>query len=270
MLSGGISFPFSTSDEVEVQASGSILRYDTPSKENVEDRDELVYVASARTKHRISPFLLLKIITDATATHLVYLLAERSANNFCNRTLRLSPVIEFTPHKYFTSVNQFEVLANYTIYDFEEFASGEIRSFSFRQVAFVDSSSLSLTNNVSLVWFSSVKMYERGELHWQEFSERPINFFEEWTVIPRIQLQKANNLQIAAGVRFFRKMQFAGSDDTRKLERMFTSVGPLAFIDWNVGEHAQLTINGWHEFQYKTKTERRRNTNFSLLLKWNQ
>ena len=162
----------------------------------MEDRDELVYVASVVTKHKISPLLHLKIITDATATHLVYLLAERSANNFWNRTLRLSPVLLFKPHQKFSSANQFEVLANYTVYDFEEYSTGEIRSFSFRQFGFLDSTSLSIAKNISLEWFSYLNMYERGELRWKEFSERPINSFEELTLFRKMQFNKESRASI--------------------------------------------------------------------------
>jgi len=78
------------------------------------------------------------------------------------------------------TVNTFEVLANYTVYDFE-YLTSTISSFTFRQFAWVDSSILSLTGRLAVVWWNNIRYYERGELQWSDFSERPRSFIEERT-----------------------------------------------------------------------------------------
>ncbi len=119
-VSGALDFPMSLSDQFIVSASARILRYDTPSLLNVEDRDELLVVASLGSRHHVSRYLDLDLTLDGTMSHLVYLLSDRSANNNVNRVLRFSPRTTYRPSPFFTMMNAFEVLANYTVYDFEQ------------------------------------------------------------------------------------------------------------------------------------------------------
>ena len=106
-----------------------ILRYDTPSDQNLEDRDELLVALTLSTWHSVSRSLELGVVLDGTVDHLVYLLKERSANNNYNRVLRLSPRTIYRPAPWLYSLNAFEVLANYPVYDFEQ-QLPSVKSFS--------------------------------------------------------------------------------------------------------------------------------------------
>src|SRR5206468_114721 len=87
-LAGLLQVPMSPSDKLFFSGAASILRYDTPSDQNVEDRDELLVALSLATTHRISQYFDLGISLEGTLSHIVYLLRERSANNNYNRVLR--------------------------------------------------------------------------------------------------------------------------------------------------------------------------------------
>jgi len=94
-------------------------------------------------------------------SHLVYLSPQRSADNTWNRIFRLSPRFAYKPSEKFFSFNTFEVLANYTTYDFE-FISASVRSYVFRQFAFIDSTEVGISNRFSLGWYHYLRFYERG------------------------------------------------------------------------------------------------------------
>ncbi|HXG01639.1 MAG TPA: hypothetical protein VNL69_12665, partial [Bacteroidota bacterium] len=131
-LVGNIRLPLSMSDTVSLAGGASILRYDTPSAANVEDRDELLVALSLSSTHQINRYLNVSFLLEGTVNHIVYLLKDRSANNNINRVLRFAPSTLFTPFDFLSSMNMFEVLANYTVYDFEAQAA-QVRSFSYRQ-----------------------------------------------------------------------------------------------------------------------------------------
>jgi hypothetical protein len=266
MLNASANVPLSHSDICFLQASATILRYDTPSNENVEDRDELWYVFSIATKHKISPVVQLNIFTDASAMHLVYVFSERSANNSWNRILRASPVVHFSPSQKFTSVNAFEVLANYTVYDFEDVLGNSMRSFSFRQFSFLDSTSFRFARRIALLWYSQLKLYGRGELRWKAFQEHPLDSYEEQTFIPQLRFMMENDSYLSVGLRFFKRKQFSGSGTSKKTEHTLLYLGPLANIILHFNNRTTLYINGWYEFTVEPKQERRRNTNLSLQL----
>ncbi|MBM4166800.1 MAG: hypothetical protein FJ218_07805 [Ignavibacteria bacterium] len=266
MLNASVNVPLSQSDRCFLQASASILRYDTPSRENVEDRDELWYVFSVATMHKISPVVQLNFYTDASAMHLVYLFSERSANNSWNRILRASPVVKFSPSDKFVIVNTFEVLANYTVYDFEDLLGNTTRSFSFRQFSFLDSASFRVARRTALIWYSQLKLYGRGELRWKAFKEYPLASFEEQTYIPQLRFMMENDSYLSTGLRIFKRKQFSGSGTSKKTEHTLLYLGPLANVILNFHNRTTLIISGWYEFSVEPKLERRRNSNLSLQL----
>ncbi|HUL43879.1 MAG TPA: hypothetical protein VLY03_05940 [Bacteroidota bacterium] len=265
VLSGFLAGEPSNSDSVAVSGSGSLLHYDTPSSDNDDDRDELLALFNLSTRHVLSRSLSIRTTTDLTLYHLVYLFSTKSANNTWNRILRFSPTLWYTPADWFFSVNTFEVLANYTVYDFE-FISSSPQSFSFRQFSFVDSTSFALTRRLSLEWFSIIRTYERGELHWDEFSERPVNLFDEKTFIGTVRYALTERLLFSIGIRYFSQTRYGYAGADRTLENLLHSTGPLAAISMNVGARTELALQGWYERQTQTGQPDRGLTTMTLYL----
>jgi hypothetical protein len=241
-----LTLPLSPSDDLALAGGASILRYDTPSGENVEDRDELLIALSLTTRHRLSRALEAAVTLDASLGHLVYLLAERSANNNINRVLRFAPQATWRPAWFFASANAFEVLANYTVYDYE-FDVAQARSFSYRQFSFIDSTAVELTSRVGLDFLAYFKLYERGQLRWDEFTERPENAFADRTVAVYLRYRPVPALLVAAGVRSFTQRRYAYEDGNRRLQSTLTSIGPSCILRWEVGPHSLIDFRGWYE-----------------------
>jgi len=245
------SLMVSKSDTLNLSGSGSILRYDTPSMDNDDDRDELWYIFSLSTGHRINGNLSLHFKADMSLTHVVYILSTRSADNNWNRIIRFAPRIEYSPLKGFTSANTFEVLANYTVYDFD-YAGSPTRSFVFRQFAFIDSSDFALTSRLALEWFSHIRLYERGELRWDSFSEHPVNYFEDKTCVGSVRYSFSENLLFSIGIRYFSQLRFGYDGDRRFPESFLRSIGPTARIHANINGRTDLLVSGWYERQAQT------------------
>ena len=262
-ISGAVDLPFSLSDRFFLSAAARILRYDTPSLLNVEDRDELLVVASIGTRHRVSRNLDLELVLDGTLSHLVYLLSDRSANNNINRVLRLSPRTTYRPTSSFMTMNAFEVLANYTVYDFEQ-QSALVKSFSFRQFGWIDSSSVQITRKIGLDFFAYLKLYERGQLKWAEFRERTENSFIEKTYVIQARFSPEPRLLFAVGIRFFSQSRFAYPSEGKRLDLYLRSTGPTCLISWQVGSHGQIGLRGWYEKRRQPDGSRQGLTNMTM------
>jgi hypothetical protein len=248
---------------VFISAAARILRYDTPSPLNVEDRDELLVVASIGTSHRVSRYLDMEFILDGTMSHLVYLLSDRSANNNINRVLRLSPRTTYRPSASFMTMNVFEVLANYTVYDFEQ-QVGLVKSFSFRQFGWIDSTSVQITKKIGLDFFAYLKLYERGQLKWTEFRERTENSFIEKTYVVQARFSPEPGLLFAVGIRFFSQSRYAYKPEGKRLDLYLRSVGPTCLITWEVGRHGQIRLRGWYEERRQPDGTRSGLTNMTM------
>ncbi len=261
-LAGSASFPLSGSDRIEASFSASLLQYDTPSSENVDDRDELMIVAGIAEERVWSPSLRVRVNADVVLNHMVYLLSQRSANNNWNRIIRLTPRIDYTPASWFHTTNIFEVLANYTVYDFEEEVKS-VKSYSFRQFFWQDSTAIQIAQRI---WFDGVvlwKFYERGRLFWKEFKERPENYFTERSLFAQLRYS-APGVTFAAGMRMFSQKRYASQVDNRELESSILNIGPTCIINWAFSRTGVLSLNGWYEMQYQTDVTTRTFSNLTM------
>ena len=245
-LSGVMQMNLTHSDTVFVSGTASILRYDTPSAANVEDRDELLLAASIVTSHNISQYMDVAFSLSGNLSHVVYLLSDRSANNNYNRVLRFSPRVTYRPTRDITTFNAFEVLANYTVYDFEE-RLVQIRSFSYRQFAWLDSTSIELTGRIGLDFHAYLKLYERGQLRWSEFRERRENSFVDRTFAGQVRFKPTESVLMAVGLRYFSQSRYAYNETEKKLESFLRSIGPTCLIAWEINRYSQFAIRGWYE-----------------------
>ncbi len=267
-LSGHLFFPLSWSDEVALSGRASLLRYDTPSDLNDEDRDELLITASLGTSHRISSFFTLGVTLEGTLSHLVYLLSDRSANNNINRVLRLTPIMQYRPSWLFRTSNGFEVLASYTVYDFEQSAS-LVQSYTYRQFGWIDSTSLELTHRIGLDFFAYLKLYERGQLNWNQFTERLENSYADKTFSAQARFRPLPSLMLAVGLRFFSQVRYVYNEDGKSVDSYMRSIGPTCAVLWSPGLHSLIDLHGWYESRRQTDGTSRSLPSLTLSLLYN-
>jgi len=250
-------------DQLNFAGSASILHYDTPDTLNTDDRDELLVTLGMQAMHQFSKFLTLTITADVTLSHLVYLKALQSANNNWNRIIRLSPAVEYAPASWFRTLNQAEVLANYTVYDFEDRGS-TARSFSFRQASWIDSTSIHLSQLFKLNFVGGVRIYERGTLLWKEFKEHPQNYFVEQSYWPSLMFSATETFQIGIGYRFFGQDRYRYERSARVLERELDTYGPTVTCEWWGTGVQRFALEGWRETQTQDGQTVRTISNLSL------
>ena len=162
---------------------------------------ELLITLSGRESHRWNEYFDISVTAEVTLNHIVYLLAVRSANNNWNRIFRLAPELTYTPSPTMRMVNTFEVLANYTVFDYETLVP-TVESYSYRQFAFLDSTSYDMSSHMGLDFLLHVRLYERGELQWEAFTERPQQYFQEVTFSPAVRYTIQGKTYLRCGVPF--------------------------------------------------------------------
>lgn len=257
----GLTTDITQDDRIHLVSSANILRYDTPDTLNTDDRDELLLTSGIEVFHRFSSHLILTLTADITLFHLVYLHSNQSANNNWNRVLRFSPTIEYAPTWWFRSIAHTEVLANYTISDYEEQVAS-IRSFSFRQALWSDSTIVQIGKSVRCNFSGSLRIFERGTLRWKEFKERPEEYFIEKTMWPEIVWSSAIGLKVGIGFRYFGQDRYKYIEGKRVFNQGIEALGPTALIEWSGLGAEKVSINGWREEQ---KVNGKTTTNISNL-----
>ena len=262
-ISSQIRSLLSEHDQLNFAGSASILRYDTPDSSNVDERDELLVTVGFQEVHQFSNELSVSFAGDVTLSHLVYLKSVQSANNNWNRVIRFSPAITFVPSERFRTVNQAEVLGNYTVYDFEDQAAFT-KSFSFRQASWIDSTSFQATHLLGFSFVGEVRVYERGILRWTDFKERPQDYFVERTYWPRLMYEVTGDLRLGVGFRYFSQDRYSYQNGTKNLERQLATSGPTVALEWGGLGFQRVLLEGWNETQRQDGQVTRTIPNISL------
>lgn len=252
-----------TNDTVGYKFSSRLLRYDTPSEVNNDDRDELSFVINGWYTHRFSPLLEARLAVDFRAIHLVFVKSARSAQNNWNRIIRLEPSFRIST-KNFSAHPQFEVLANFTAYDFDNVVNAP-QSFSFRQIGYRDSIAIRLSPTNWIESRITFRYFERGELQWESFSETPQNKnYEQFTRLIYFSAPEST-LKFGFGGRYYalwEKQLTALSNDNSPFLRQ--SLAPEAIIEATFVNGATIRFNGWYEFNFENGVDVRQIPNITM------
>lgn len=166
-------FQFSEKDSLSTTAHLQKLQYNTPDRENTDDRDELRFLTDLKYAHRFSPWLFFQTDFGFRFLHLIYIHGKRSADNHKIRTFRLSSLVSCRLSPVIRMTQYGEVLANYTEYDYEPLFPG-IRSFVYRKFSLEDSLFIRLMPHSELLFHGKLELDENGKLLWDEWLEQKL------------------------------------------------------------------------------------------------
>lgn len=220
--------PVTNTNTLRFSGSSTLLRYDTDTQENSDDRDELYINVSVSHIYSNLENFSLHTSFEVNMTTLSYIFKEKSANNNSNKIYRLTSKSEYRPFRNLYTVNAFQVLANYTVYKFEDVLS-QVQSYIFRQLYIWDTTRLDITKNIYTNLDGELKIYEQGQYNDKNFSIKPANFYVE----SRLDLNLNYNYEVitvGGGYRYFLQDQYIYIDGEKNLRRSYKSHGPYATV----------------------------------------
>jgi len=260
------TFKLSLKDSLQFDLLHNKLKYDTPSNENFDDRDELLTIIRLKYLRRISPFFKAFVNIEGSLNHIVYIFSDRSSNNNKQSILRLSTGGIYSSNKLY-SKNLFEVSANYTVYDFEDI-NANYKSFSFRQLSMMDSTSIKLTKKVYSSIYAYLKLSEQGDFKWSSFSGKPTRDLLEIYLEPKLNV-KYQSIVYGVGIRYLTLKTYMYRNLIKKKESDYSSIGPLAEANIALQQRLLLRFYGWYEFIKTEDSKLREQANLNLQLTWN-
>jgi hypothetical protein len=259
------NYKISATDLLTFSLYQSKLIYDTKSVLNDDDRDELLSIIRLRYSKFITSYFTGFINAEATFGHTVYLFASRSSNNNQNRIIRLRTGGEYLG-SIIKSFNSFEVSANYTVYDFEDITTN-YQSYAFRQFTAIDSTSIKLTQDVSLSTYGYLKLSEIGDFKWDNFTARPTRFLEELYIEPRLILNYQRTV-FSVGLRLFSLNTYSYENTIKTLSTEYLSLGPIALIDLVAWKNLNIILKGYYEFITNTNNPQKQQASLLMQVNW--
>ncbi len=257
-------------DTLSVDASISKLKYDTPSLDNFtnptniirDDRDELLYTIRLQYLKVFNTRFQGLILLESFNNHLVYIFKERSSNNNWNRVLRLATATKYES-KNFSTYNHFEVLANYTIYDFEDLLQ-TTQSFAFRQFGFQDSTKIYLSHKYFVAFNYTLKLSEQGIFYWRNFSSTPGRFLQEQAGELKVGYSLSHLSYLLIGARYTSLSEFNFKGKEKQVVFEIKSIGPIMEGYLIYRKDFFLSLKCWIEFIEQSKQSVKRNINLSF------
>ncbi len=268
-LNGNVYYNINLMNRVEFSGSASILKYDTQSDLNYDDRDELGYLVYVA--HRFNNLRNLILVTsfDVNLYHTVYILAQKSSNNNWNRVIRFTSKSYFEPSDNFRNVGTFSVLANYTVYDFQDIISS-VKSYSFRQLNLKDSLIVRFSRHFGTDIYGEVKLYERGELNWNDFTQRPVNYFEDKIINSELNYFFNKFITFSGGYRWFEQRKFNYLNGERVFDNYVRTSGPFVKIRAEWKRNSVIELLGTYDYyRYGDGSPGSDNGNIYLNASWN-
>ncbi len=233
----------SNTNTIKLQGASSLLRYDTNSELNYDDRDELLL--NGMVSHRYYNFKNFFVETsfEYNSSVLNYIFKEKSSNNNKNSVYKLNSYSVFNPAEGVSTKNFFQVLANYTVYKYEDIIS-QVQSFSFRQLYLADSTDINISKKFIWGLFGELKLYEQGMFNNDKFSVKPLAFYDERTFGSSLNYDVKNFIRLYAGFRHYIRRYYTYDKNVKILKRTQSTYGPYAGVVMNIINNSSIYILG--------------------------
>lgn len=268
-LSSNLFYNINLMNRVELSGSASVFKYDTQSETNYDDRDEVGFLVYLGHRFNNLKNLVLTTSVDLNLYHTVYIFSQKSSNNNWNRVIRFTSKSFFTPSEAFRNVGTFSVLANYTVYDFEDIVS-TVKSYSFRQLNLKDSMIVNFSRHFGADIYGELKLYERGELNWREFSQRPVNYYEDKIINSELNYFFNKFITISAGYKYFEQRRFNYLAGERVFDTFVRTSGPFAALRIYWKQNSMVEVVGSYDYyKYGDLTPPTENSNLYINAAWN-
>lgn len=169
----GLQFTYLLSDRHSLtsQSQGELLRVNTPSETNTEDRDEVFYDSRLVYTARWFPTFRTTMGLAAAYKQYVFIKAAQTAENYTERSLFYEPGFVWAPGR-FSWEAQLQLQANYQVRSLlrEQLKNRANRTFNQTQVFRYDAG-----RDLSFQLEYNRRENRLGLLNWERFSESPLD-----------------------------------------------------------------------------------------------
>jgi hypothetical protein len=242
---------FFKNDSYNLKGYVEKMKYDTPSDENFDDRDELRYWVQSIYSFNFNPKIRVSVQSLASFDHLVYIFGERSADNNWNRIFQVRSEIKYISPTGFNANGRFSVLANYVDYDFNETFT-RVRSFVFRRFSMYQSVNYPLTRKGKIEASLQIDLEENGLLRWKDFIQ---SILIDRTIVSgsfQYAYRLTPSIQITPGLQIFSRSetnhQIRVLNEFQKRFSKINDTGVTLAIHYRVNDTSLITLNSSKRF----------------------
>ena len=235
------AYNFTARQRLNLDFGYAKLQYDTPDDRiNFDDRDELRFALRADYSFNVNPFLQLQVAANSFLFRQLYIYAEQSSNNNWNRIFRLNPRIVYNSGGIRNKLNT-EVLANYTVYDFDEFL-GQTRSFVFRKYVLSDSLLIHLKGRIHGGSYIRLELEDKGSFFEKDFSQLLLQSYRSEYYNLFLLNEYFLRFRTVLGYSYYRRNEWRHIP-VKKRSRRLVNQGPFITLVYRQSQQLQFSAN---------------------------
>lgn len=261
-----LGYSMSAKQKLDLDIAYVKMQYDTPDERvNNDDRDEQRYVIDMDYAYYISPVLQLKIKAHAFLFHQMYIYSDQSINNSWNRIYTFRPHVDYTTEHIKNRLTT-EVLANYTVYDFEALIR-QTRSYVFRKYTFSDSLTIRLLGRNHLGAYARLELEDKGSFFETDFKQQLLQSYQSEFYNLFILNDHFFYFRIMAGYTVYRRQEWRYLPVKQKY-RTINNQGPFLNISYKATNHLYFRANAAYSFLDDSAYQTSRYTTGSIRLNY--
>ena len=228
-------------DESRFSFSYTKYEYSSPDTSQTIDEDDLRFIIDFMYRHYFSPYFALTFKTNLYLYHQIYIHQSRSANNNWNRIYQLGPSFRFSIPNILVHTNQIKILANYTVYDFEEILP-EVRSYIFRKLVYSDSLNIFLTGNLKLNVTYQLEKEDNGTFFKDIFAEQVSRELTSHFIDLGLVYTRIRSIQVTTALNWYIRREWNVFPEKRQI-RNYRSFSPRLILNYNMNRRLILSLD---------------------------
>ncbi len=179
--------------------TAQLLRVDTRSEQNNQDRDEVLYAGELAHDWKLPYGLRLSNKFSGNYRHLIFIKASQSSENYTDRILRWEPSLRWTGKKLYWAGS----MGIWATYQVRDFTSQQDRNRSNRVLIFSHQIDYHIDGQKGLILELLRRENRLSLFNWQRFSESPIDTVTIHDLAFRFKFGAKSGVSIQAGYRAF-------------------------------------------------------------------
>lgn len=230
-----------STDESRISFSYTKYEYSSPDTSQNIDEDDLRFIIDFMYLHRFSPYFSIKLGVNAYLYHQIYIHRNRSANNNWNRIFSLSSSFTHTIPRILEHSFTMFILANYTVYDFEDILL-EVRSYLFRKLVYSDSLRLRISSGLALHTLYQLEKEDNGTFYKDIFAQQVSGELISHYIDVALVYTRIKGIQIITALNWFFRKEW-GMMPQRRVIRDFRAISPRFAVKYNISRNLYLYLS---------------------------
>jgi hypothetical protein len=236
-----MNWKMSPADEANLSLVYIKYEYLSPDTAQTVDRDRVRFISDLFYRHRFSNYFSLGLFSSISLEHQIYIHPSRSINNNWNRIFQLGSIFDHKISEMFRNSYRLEILANYTVYDFEEFLP-EVRSYLFRRLVFTDTLEVGLTRGLKLQTVYQLEKEDNGtffkEIYAQQISRELMSHLVDIGLI----YLRINGFELTTALNWYVRREWSFTEEKR-LIRDAISLSPRLNLLYRASRNLRIFLS---------------------------